>query len=195
MHDNVDHPISLYAASKKANELMAHSYSHLYGIPCTGLRFFTVYGPWYRPDMVLFVFADAIVRGEPIKLFNGGRMLRDFTYVDDVTEALVRLIDRAPQAEPHRSDDAPDPGSSTAPWRIYNIGNSKPEELLRVVAILEQELGREAKKELLPMQPGDVPATYADVEGLARDVDFRPATSIEGGIRSFATWYRGYYDA
>ncbi|MBT1513557.1 NAD-dependent epimerase [Bradyrhizobium sp. SRL28] len=192
VHDNVDHPISLYAASKKANELMAHSYSHLYGIPCTGLRFFTVYGPWYRPDMALFVFAEAIVRGDPIRLFNGGRMLRDFTYVDDVTEALVRLIDRAPQGKPQRLGEAPDPGSSTAPWRIYNIGNSKPEELLRVVALLEQELGRTATKELLPMQPGDVPATYADVDDLSRDVDFRPATSIEEGIRRFAAWYRSY---
>ena len=192
VHDNVDHPISLYAASKKANELMAHSYSHLYGIPCTGLRFFTVYGPWYRPDMALFVFADAITRGDPIRLFNGGRMLRDFTYVDDVTEALFRRIDRVPQGKPQQLGEAPDPGSSTAPWRIYNIGNSKPEELLRVVAVLEQRLGRVAKKELLPMQPGDVPATYADIHDLVRDVDFSPATSIEDGIRSFADWYRNF---
>ena len=195
VHDNVDHPISLYAASKKANELMAHAYSHLYGIPCTGLRFFTVYGPWYRPDMALFLFADAIVRGNPIKLFNGGRMLRDFTYIDDVTEALVRLIDRAPRGEPYRPGEVPDPGSSSAPWRIYNVGNNKPEELLRVVALLEQELGRKAERELLPMQPGDVPMTYADVSDLARDVDFRPATSLEDGIRSFAAWYRDYHAA
>jgi len=195
VHDNVDHPISLYAASKKANELMAHAYSHLYGIPCTGLRFFTVYGPWYRPDMALFLFADAIVRGQPIKLFNGGRMLRDFTYIDDVTEALVRLIDRAPRGEPYRPGEVPDPGSSSAPWRIYNVGNNKPEELLRVVALLEQELGRKAERELLPMQPGDVPMTYADVSDLARDVDFRPATSLEDGIRSFAAWYRDYHAA
>lgn len=195
VHDNVDHPISLYAASKKANELMAHAYSHLYGVPCTGLRFFTVYGPWYRPDMALFLFADAIVRGQPIKLFNGGRMLRDFTYIDDVTEALVRLIDRAPRGEPYRPGEVPDPGSSSAPWRIYNVGNNKPEELLRVVALLEQELGRKAERELLPMQPGDVPMTYADVSDLARDVDFRPATSLEDGIRSFAAWYRDYHAA
>jgi UDP-glucuronate 4-epimerase len=193
VHDNVDHPISLYAASKKANELMAHAYSHLYRLPCTGLRFFTVYGPWYRPDMAIFKFADAIVRGRPITLFNRGQMLRDFTYIDDVTEALVRLTDRAPQGEQQRLGEAPDPGSSMAPWRIYNIGNSKPEELLRVVAVLERELGCKAEKELLPMQPGDVPATYADIHELVRDVDFRPATSIEEGIRRFAAWYRDYY--
>jgi len=194
VHDNVDHPISLYAASKKANELMAHAYSHLYGIPSTGLRFFTVYGPWYRPDMAMFIFAKAIVEGHPIKLFNQGQMRRDFTYVDDVTEALVRLIDHAPRGNPDWSGAAPDPGSSAAPWRIYNVGNNKPEELMRVVAILEQELGRKAKKELLPMQPGDVPATYADVDDLVRDIDFRPATSIEEGIRKFAAWYCSYRD-
>ena len=191
--DNVDHPISLYAASKKANELMAHSYSHLYGIPSTGLRFFTVYGPWYRPDMALFIFAKAIIEGHPIKLFNQGHMRRDFTYVDDVTEALVRLIDHVPQGDPQWSGAAPDPGSSAAPWRIYNIGNNKPEELMRVVAILEQELGRKAERQLLPMQPGDVPATYADIDDLVRDVDFRPATTIEDGIRQFAAWYRSYH--
>jgi UDP-glucuronate 4-epimerase len=195
VHDNVDHPISLYAASKKANELMAHSYSHLYGIPCTGLRFFTVYGPWYRPDMALFVFADAIVRGDPVKLFNRGRMLRDFTYVDDVTEALVRLIDRAPQGGQPGLGGIPDPGSSSAPWRIYNVGNNKPQELLRVLDLLEQELGRKANKEMLPMQPGDVPTTYADVDDLVRDVDFRPSTPIEDGIHRFASWYRGYCEA
>jgi UDP-glucuronate 4-epimerase len=195
VHDNVDHPISLYAASKKANELMAHSYSHLYGMPCTGLRFFTVYGPWYRPDMALFVFADAIVRGDPVKLFNGGRMLRDFTYVDDVTEALVRLIDRAPQGGYPGLGGIPDPGSSSAPWRIYNVGNNKPQELLRVLDLLEQELGRKANKEMLPMQPGDVPTTYADVDDLVRDVDFRPSTPIEDGIHRFASWYRGYCEA
>jgi UDP-glucuronate 4-epimerase len=192
VHDNVDHPISLYAASKKANELMAHSYSHLYRIPSTGLRFFTVYGPWYRPDMALFIFANAIVEGQPIKLFNRGEMRRDFTYVDDVTEALVRLIDRAPQGNPDWSGAAPDPASSTAPWRIYNVGNNKPEELMRVVALLEQELGRKADKQLLPIQPGDVPATYADIDDLIRDVDFRPATPIEDGIRKFVAWYRSY---
>ncbi len=193
VHDNVDHPISLYAASKKANELMAHSYSHLYGIPSTGLRFFTVYGPWYRPDMAMSIFAKAIVEGSPVKLFNRGQMRRDFTYVDDVTEALVRLIDRAPQGNPEWSGAAPDPGSSAAPWRIYNVGNNKPEELTRVVELLERELGRKVDRQLLPMQPGDVPATYADIEDLARDVDFRPATSIEDGIRRFAAWYRVYH--
>jgi UDP-glucuronate 4-epimerase len=197
VHDNVDHPISLYAASKKANELMAHSYSHLYGIPCTGLRFFTVYGPWYRPDMALFVFADAIVSGNPVKLFNGGRMLRDFTYIDDVTEALVRLIDRAPQVgQPGPAlGGIQDPGSSIAPWRIYNVGNNKPQELMLVLDILERELGRKANKEMLPMQPGDVPTTYADVDDLVRDVDFRPSTPIDDGIRRFAAWYRSYCEA
>jgi UDP-glucuronate 4-epimerase len=190
VHDNVDHPISLYAASKKANELMAHSYSHLYRIPSTGLRFFTVYGPWYRPDMAMYIFAKAIVEGHPIKLFNRGQMRRDFTYVEDVTEALVRLIDRAPQGNPDWSGAKSDPGSSAAPWRIYNVGNNKPEELMQVVAILEQELGRKADKQLLPMQPGDIPATYADIDDLVRDADFRPATSIEDGIRKFVAWYR-----
>jgi UDP-glucuronate 4-epimerase len=193
VHDNVDHPISLYAASKKANELMAHSYSHLYRLPSTGLRFFTVYGPWYRPDMAMSIFAKAIVEGHPVKLFNRGQMRRDFTYVDDVTEAIVRLIDRAPQGNPEWSGMAPDPGSSAAPWRIYNVGNNRPEELTRVVALLEQELGRTAERQLLPMQPGDVPATYADIDDLAREVDFRPATSIEDGIRQFVAWYRIYH--
>ncbi|WP_407178836.1 NAD-dependent epimerase [Bradyrhizobium sp. STM 3562] len=194
VHDNVDHPVSLYAASKKANELMAHAYSHLYRIPTTGLRFFTVYGPWGRPDMAMFIFAKAIIEGQPIKLFNNGQMRRDFTYVDDVTDALVRLIDRAPQGKATWSGAAPDPASSAAPWRIYNIGNNKPEELTRVVAILEEELGRKAVKEFLPMQPGDVPATYADIDDLARDVGFRPATSVEEGIRRFVAWYRSYRD-
>jgi UDP-glucuronate 4-epimerase len=193
VHDNVDHPISLYAASKKANELMAHSYSHLFRIPCTGLRFFTVYGPWGRPDMAMYIFTKAIVEGSPIKLFNQGQMRRDFTYVDDVTSALVRLMDHIPQPNPNWSGATPDPGSSTAPWRIYNIGNNKPEELMRVVAALEQELGRKAKIELLPMQPGDVPATFADVDDLVREVDFRPATSIEEGVRKFVAWYRSYH--
>jgi len=193
VHDNVDHPISLYAASKKANELMAHSYSHLYRLPSTGLRFFTVYGPWYRPDMAMSIFAKAIVEGHPVKLFNRGQMRRDFTYVDDVTEAIVRLIDRAPQGNPEWSGMAPDPGSSAAPWRIYNVGNNRPEDLTRVVALLEQELGRTAERQLLPMQPGDVPATYADIDDLAREVGFRPATSIEDGIRQFVAWYRIYH--
>jgi UDP-glucuronate 4-epimerase len=190
--DNVDHPISLYAASKKANELMAHAYSHLYRIPCTGLRFFTVYGPWGRPDMAVFIFAKAISEGKPIRLFNNGNMRRDFTYVDDVVEAIVRLIDRPPQANPAWSGADPDPASSAAPWKIYNIGNNRPEELIHVVALLEKEFGRTAIKEMLPMQPGDVPATYADIEDLGRDVGFRPATSIEDGIAQFAKWYREY---
>lgn len=192
-HDNVDHPISLYAASKKANELMAHSYSHLYGLPATGLRFFTVYGPWGRPDMAIYIFAKAIMEGKPIKLFNHGDMRRDFTYVDDVTEAIVRLVDKPPQPNPTWSREKPDPASSSAPWRVYNIGNHKPEELLHVVSLIEKEFGRSAIRELLPMQPGDVPATYADVDDLMREVDFRPSTSIEEGIRRFAVWYRDYH--
>jgi len=193
VQDSVDHPVSLYAASKKANELMAHAYSHLYRIPATGLRFFTVYGPWGRPDMAMFIFARAILGGTPIKLFNHGNMRRDFTYVDDVTEAIVRLMDRPPQANPQWSGDKPDPSTSAAPWKIYNIGNNHPEDLLHVVALLEKEFGRTAEKEMLPMQPGDVPATYADVEDLSRDVGFRPATKIEDGIARFAKWYRDYH--
>ena len=191
--DNVDHPISLYAASKKANELMAHAYSHLYRIPATGLRFFTVYGPWGRPDMAMFIFAKAILAGTPIKLFNHGNMRRDFTYVDDVAEAIARLVDRPPQGNPNWSGDRPDPASSAAPWKIYNIGNNNPEELMHVVALLEKEFGRTATKEMLPMQPGDVPATFADVEDLMRDVGFRPATAIEDGIARFAKWYHDYH--
>jgi UDP-glucuronate 4-epimerase len=193
VRDNVDHPVSLYAASKKANELMAHAYSHLYGIPATGLRFFTVYGPWGRPDMAMFIFARAILDGTPIKLFNHGNMRRDFTYVGDVTEAIVRLMDRPPQPNPEWSGDKPDPGSSAAPWKIYNIGNNNPEDLMHVVSLLEKEFGRSAAKEMLPMQPGDVPATYADVEDLAREIGFRPATTIEDGIARFAKWYREYH--
>jgi UDP-glucuronate 4-epimerase len=180
--DRADHPISLYAATKKANELMAHSYSHLYRLPTTGLRFFTIYGPWGRPDMAMFLFAKAIVQGSPIKLFNHGKMRRDFTYVDDVTRVIVRLIDRIPEGS-----------SGAAPARIYNVGNHKPEELMQVVALLEQELGREAVKEMLPMQPGDVPETYADVADLMRDVGFRPDTPIASGIREFVAWYRSHY--
>jgi UDP-glucuronate 4-epimerase len=194
VQDNVDHPVSLYAASKKANELMAHAYSHLYRIPSTGLRFFTVYGPWGRPDMAMFIFAKAILGGTPIKLFNHGNMRRDFTYVDDVTEAIVRLMDRPPPANPRWSGDKPDPSTSAAPWKIYNIGNNHPEDLLHVVALLEKEFGRTAEKEMLPMQPGDVPATYADVDDLSRDVGFRPATKIEDGISRFAKWYRGHHN-
>ena len=192
VHDNVDHPVSFYAASKKANELMAHAYSHLYRIPSTGLRFFTVYGPWYRPDMALFLFADAIANGQPIKVFNNGRMRRDFTYIDDVTETLVRLIDHVPNGVAADPDSQPDPASSAAPWRIYNIGNNKPEELMRVIDILERELGRKATRNLMPMQPGDVPATFADVDDLMRDVGFKPSTTIEEGIARFAAWYRRY---
>ena len=193
VRDNVDHPISLYAASKKANELMAHAYSHLYRIPATGLRFFTVYGPWGRPDMAMFIFAKAILEGKPIRLFNHGNMRRDFTYVDDVVEAIARLIDHPPQGNPAWSGANPDPASSAAPWKIYNIGNNRPEELMHVVALLEKEFGRPAIKEMLPMQPGDVPATYADIEDLARDVGFRPATSIEDGIARFSKWFREYH--
>ena len=191
--DNVDHPVSLYAASKKANELMAHAYSHLYRIPATGLRFFTVYGPWGRPDMAMFIFAKAILAGQPIRLFNHGRMRRDFTYVDDVSQAIVRLIDRPPQGQPDWDGTKPDPATSAAPWKIYNIGNSHPEDLIYVISLLEKEFGRTAIKEMLPMQPGDVEATYADVADLERDIDFRPATSIEDGIVRFATWYREFH--
>jgi UDP-glucuronate 4-epimerase len=193
VHDNVDHPISLYAASKKANELMAHCYSHLYRLPTTGLRFFTVYGPWGRPDMAMFIFAKAILAGEPIKLFNHGKMRRDFTYIDDIAEAVVRLISHPPQGEPDWNGDKPDPATSKAPWKVFNIGNNNPEELTHVVALLEKEFGRTARKEMLPMQPGDVEATYADIEALAREIGFRPATSIEDGIARFAKWYREFH--
>ena len=190
VQDNVDHPISLYAASKKANELMAHAYSHLYRIPATGVRFFTVYGPWGRPDMAMFLFAKAIIDGTPIKLFNQGKMRRDFTFVEDVSEAVVRLLERPPQGNPNWSGDKPDPATSVAPWKIYNIGNNNPEELLHVVSLLEKEFGRTVIKEMLPMQPGDVPATYADIEDLAREIGFRPTTAIEDGVAQFAKWYR-----
>ncbi|WOH57295.1 MULTISPECIES: NAD-dependent epimerase [Bradyrhizobium] len=193
VHDNVDHPVSLYAATKKSNELMAHAYSHLYRLPATGLRFFTVYGPWGRPDMAIFGFTKAISEGRPIKLFNGGDMRRDFTYVDDVATAVVKLLDHPPQGIAKAADAAPDPGASAAPWRVFNIGNNQPEELNKIVALLEKELGRIATKELLPMQPGDVYATYADVDDLAREIDFRPSTSIEDGIARFVSWYRAYH--
>jgi UDP-glucuronate 4-epimerase len=193
VHDNVDHPVSLYAASKKANELMAHSYSHLFRLPTTGLRFFTVYGPWGRPDMAMFIFAKAILDGEPIKLFNHGRMRRDFTYVDDVAEAVVRLIGRPPQGEADWNGDKPDPATSKAPWKVFNIGNNNPEELTHVVALLEKEFGRAAKKDMLPMQPGDVEATYADITALEREIGFKPATPIENGIARFARWYREFH--
>jgi UDP-glucuronate 4-epimerase len=192
-HQSVDHPLSVYAASKKANELLAHSYSHLFRIPTTGVRFFTVYGPWGRPDMMMFLFAKAILAGEPIQVFNNGDMQRDFTYVDDIVESLVRLGDRPAQPDPAWDSNAPDPSSSNAPWRIYNIGNHTPVKLLYVVSLLEQEIGRKAVMNLLPMQPGDVPATWADVEDLAKDVDFAPRTPIETGVRRFVSWYREYF--
>jgi UDP-glucuronate 4-epimerase len=192
IHDNVDHPLSLYGASKKANELMAHSYAHLFRLPTTGLRFFTVYGPWGRPDMAMWIFASSIIAGRPIKLFNNGNMRRDFTYVDDVVESIVRLVDRVPAPNQNWSSDAPDPGSSSAPWRVYNIGNNNPVELLEVVRLLEEAIGTKATRELLPMQPGDVPATYADVDDLMRDVGFKPAMPIAEGIARFIDWYRSY---
>ncbi|MDI1346525.1 MAG: NAD-dependent epimerase [Pseudolabrys sp.] len=192
-HDNVDHPLSLYGATKKANELMAHSYAHLFKLPTTGLRFFTVYGPWGRPDMAMWIFAKAIAAGEPIKLFNHGKMQRDFTYVDDVVESIERLVDRPPAGNPDYSGDAPDPGSSSAPWRVYNIGNNNPVELLDVVALLEKSIGKKAIRELVAMQPGDVPATYANVDDLMRDADFRPSTPIADGIGRFIEWYRAYH--
>jgi UDP-glucuronate 4-epimerase len=193
VHQNVDHPLSLYGASKKTNELFAHSYSHLFGLPTTGLRFFTVYGPWGRPDMALFVFTRAILAGEPIPVFNRGAMERDFTYIDDIIEAVVRIMDRVPTGDPHWSGDAPDPGLSKAPYRLYNIGNHRPENLLRLIEVLEDCLGKKAVKSLLPMQPGDVVATCADVEDLARDVDFAPHTPIEIGVERFVRWYRDFY--
>jgi UDP-glucuronate 4-epimerase len=193
VHDNVDHPLSFYGASKKANELMAHAYAHLYRLPATGLRFFTVYGPWGRPDMAMWIFTEAIMAGRPIKLFNHGNMRRDFTYIDDVVEVVVRMVERAPAADPSWSSEAPDPGSSAAPWRIYNIGNNNPVELLEVVRLLEQATGMMAKRELLPMQPGDVPETYADVDDLMRDVGFRPSTPIAEGTARFVDWYRSYH--
>lgn len=194
VHQNVDHPLSLYAATKKSNELMAHSYSHLFGLPTTGLRFFTVYGPWGRPDMAMFLFAKAILAGKPIDVFNHGRMQRDFTYIDDVVEGVIRTLDHTAAPNSQWSSDRPDPATSRAPYRIYNIGNNNPVELLYLIETLEKELGRPAIRNLLPMQPGDVPATYADVDDLVRDVGFGPATSIEEGVRRFAAWYRSYYN-
>lgn len=195
IHDNVDHPVSLYAASKKANELMAHCYAHLYRLPCTGLRFFTVYGPWGRPDMALFIFTKAILEGNPIDVFNQGKMKRDFTYIDDIVEGIIRTLDHPATANPAWSGDKPDPGTSSAPARIYNIGNHQPVELLHFIEVLEKALGKKAKKKLLPMQPGDVPATYADITDLAADVGFKPATPIEEGIPLFVKWYREFYRA
>ena len=190
--DNVDHPLNLYGATKKANELMAHAYAHLFAIPATGLRFFTVYGPWGRPDMALWLFADAIRNGRPVRLFNQGRMRRDFTYIDDAAEAVVRLLARPAAPDPAWSGDTPNPATSSAPWRVYNIGNHTPVEITKVVQLLEQALGRTATRELLPMQPGDIAETCADVSDLQAAVGFRPSTSIEEGIRSFVAWYRDY---
>ncbi len=193
VHDNVDHPVSLYAASKKANELMAHSYSHLFKLPTTGLRFFTVYGPWGRPDMALFLFTKAILEGKPINVFNNGNMERDFTYIDDIVEGVVRLLEHLPEPDSNWSGDVPDAGSSYCPWRIYNIGNNSKEKLMRYIEVLEECLGQKAEKNFLPMQEGDVPATWAYVDDLVREIDFKPQTTIEEGIRNFVDWYRGYY--
>jgi len=193
VHQNVDHPLSLYAATKKANELMAHTYATLYGLPTTGLRFFTVYGPWGRPDMALFLFAKAILAGEPINVFNHGHHKRDFTYVEDIVEGIVRARDHVAAPDPAWNPDAPDPSSSRAPYRLYNIGNAQPVELLRYIELLEERLGKKAQKNLLPLQPGDVPDTWADVEDLARDTGYRPATSVEVGVGRFVDWYLEYH--
>ena len=193
IHHNVDHPVSLYAATKKANELMAHTYSHLYGIPVTGLRFFTVYGPWGRPDMALFLFTKAILAGKPIDVYNHGQMKRDFTYVDDIVEGVIRVTDRIPTGNPDWSGDSPDPGTSRSPYRLYNIGNSQPVSLLTFIETLEKKLGKTAQKNFLPLQPGDVPATYADVTDLTNDVGFAPSTPLDVGTERFVTWYRAFY--
>jgi UDP-glucuronate 4-epimerase len=193
VHQNVDHPLSLYAASKKANELMAHTYSHLYRLPTTGLRFFTVYGPWGRPDMALFKFTRAILAGEPIDVFNYGRHRRDFTYVEDIVEGVVRVLDRIPEPDPQWTGDAPDSATSSAPYRLYNIGNNSPVELMEYIEVLERCLGRTARKNLLPLQPGDVPDTYANVDDLVRDTGYQPATPIAFGVAQFVEWYRAYY--
>lgn len=193
VHHNVDHPISLYAATKKANELMAHTYSHLYNLPVTGLRFFTVYGPWGRPDMALFKFTRAILEGEPIKVFNYGKMKRDFTYVDDVVEGIVRLLFKKPEPNLNWNGENPDPGTSRAPYKIYNIGNNNSVDLLTFINVIEQKLGRKAIIDFQPMQPGDVPETYADVDDLMKDVGYKPATPIEIGIEKFVEWYKNYY--
>jgi UDP-glucuronate 4-epimerase len=193
VHHNVDHPVSLYAATKKANELMAHTYASLYNLPCTGLRFFTVYGPWGRPDMALFLFTKAILEGKPIDVFNYGKMRRDFTYISDIIEGVVRVMQRMPRSSPDWSGSNPDSATSYAPYRLYNIGNNNPVELMRFIEALEDVLGKKAEKNLLPIQAGDVPATYADVDDLTHDVGFKPSTSIEDGITEFVTWYRQYY--
>ena len=194
VHDNVDHPLSLYAASKKANELMAHTYSYLYDLPATGLRFFTVYGPWGRPDMALFKFTKAILAGEKIPVFNFGKHSRDFTYVDDIVEGVVRVLDRPAQPNPNWSGDNPDSGTSQAPWCIYNIGNNSPVELLDYIEAIEEALGIKAEKELLPLQPGDVPDTYADVDDLVKEFDYKPSMSVKQGVKNFVDWYKEYYN-
>jgi len=193
VHQNVDHPVSLYAATKKANELMAHTYAHLYQLPCTGLRFFTVYGPWGRPDMALFIFTRAILEGRPIDVFNHGKMRRDFTYIDDIVEGVIRTLDHTATPNPEWSGDRPDPATSRAPYRLYNIGNNQPVELMYLIATLEAALGKKAEKNMLPIQPGDVPATFANVDDLTRDVGFKPATPIEVGVKNFVEWYRTFY--
>ncbi len=193
VHDNVDHPVSLYAASKKANELMAHTYSHLYGLPTTGLRFFTVYGPWGRPDMAPILFADAITKGRPINVFNNGNMERDFTYIDDIVDAVVRIVERPPAGSFDWSGDAPDPASSYCPYRVYNIGNNRKEKLMTFISILEDCLGKKADKNFMPMQPGDVQATYANVDDLIREFDYRPDTPLAVGVENFVRWYKDYY--
>mgnify|MGYP006416213397 CR=1 FL=1 len=192
--DNIDHPVSLYAASKKANELMAHTYSHLYSLPTTGLRFFTVYGPWGRPDMALFLFTKAILAGEPIDVFNNGDMIRDFTYVEDIVEGVVRVIDRAPVADPNWDGNRPNPATSAAPYRVYNIGNSSPQNLMRYIEVLEENLGKSAIKNFMPMQSGDVRATQADTQRLSSDTGYKPDTTIEFGIAKFVEWYREFYE-
>jgi len=193
IHHNVDHPVSLYAASKKANELMAHTYSHLFGLSCTGLRFFTVYGPWGRPDMALFLFTKAIINNEPIKVFNHGNMRRDFTYIDDIVEGVVRVMAKPPQPDTNWDSNSPDPGTSYVNYKVYNIGNNQPVELMKYVEVIEEALGKKAEKIFLDLQPGDVPATYADVDDLIKDVGFKPSTSIEDGIQRFIEWYKEYY--
>jgi UDP-glucuronate 4-epimerase len=193
IHNNVDHPLSLYAASKKANELMAHTYSHLYNLPTTGLRFFTVYGPWGRPDMALFLFTKNILAGKPIDVFNYGKHRRDFTYIDDIVEGVIRTLDKVAAPNPEWSGDHPDPGTSLGPYRLYNIGNNQPVELMHYIATLEKCLGKKAEINLLPLQPGDVPDTYADVQDLVKDVHYKPATTVEEGIARFVEWYRSYY--
>ena len=193
VHDNVDHPLSFYAATKKANELMAHTYSHLYQLPTTGLRFFTVYGPWGRPDMAIFNFTRKILDDEPIDVFNFGQHTRDFTYINDIVEGIIRVHDHTAAPNPDWSGKSPDPGTSAAPWRVYNIGNSNPVPLLRYIEVLEECLGKKAKMNLLPMQPGDVPDTYADIEALKHDIGYSPKTPVEVGVKHFVDWYLDYY--